>query len=122
MGQDEKAAGDGIEALPHLSQLGLTAHFWSPPGRASEFVNKTYLPWARANKRSSCDDEIHASVFCLHFGKESLSEIDQQMIEEFKVKRTGSITRNGRTRRSASVNRELAILSGISGWPLITKR
>jgi integrase len=79
----------------------------------AEFVNSTYLPWARANKRSSCDDEIHASVFCLHFGKKSLSEIDQQMIEEFKVKRMKSITRNGRTRRPASVNRELAILSGI---------
>jgi hypothetical protein len=42
-----------------------------------------------------------------------LSEIDHQMIEEFKIKRMKSITRYGRTRKPASVNRELAILSGI---------
>jgi hypothetical protein len=35
------------------------------------------------------------------------------MIEEFKIKRMKSITRYGRTRKPASVNRELAILSGI---------
>jgi integrase len=42
-----------------------------------------------------------------------LSEIDYQMIEEFKVERMQSITRHGRMRKPASVNRELAILSGI---------
>jgi integrase len=42
-----------------------------------------------------------------------LNEIDQQLIEEFKVIRMKSITRHGRPRRPASVNRELAILSGI---------
>jgi len=79
----------------------------------SEFVNGTYLPWARANKRSSGDDEFHAKVFCCHFGKKALNEVDQQMIEDFKVKRMKSITRYGRQRKPASVNRELAILSGI---------
>ena len=78
-----------------------------------EFVNNTYLPWARANKRSSRDDELHANVFCRHFGKKALNEIDQQMVENFKVKRMKTITRYGRTRKPASVNRELAILSGI---------
>ena len=79
----------------------------------TEFVRSTYLPWSRANKRSSSDDEFHAKVFCHHFGNKSLSEIDHQMIEEFKIKRMQSITRYGRTRKPASVNRELAILSGI---------
>jgi len=79
----------------------------------TEFVNGTYLPWARANKRSSRDDELHASVFCRHFGKKALNEIDQQMIEDFKVKRMKTITRYGRPRKPASVNRELAILSGV---------
>jgi integrase len=78
----------------------------------AEFVNGAYLPWARANKRSS-RDELHANVFCRHFGKKALNEIDQQMIEEFKVKRMKTITRYGRPRKPASVNRELAILSGI---------
>jgi integrase len=79
----------------------------------TEFVHGVYLPWSRANKRSSSDDEFHAKVFCHHFGNKSLSEIDHQMIEEFKIKRMQSITRYGRTRKPASVNRELAILSGI---------
>ena len=79
----------------------------------AEFVNNTYLPWARANKRSSRDDELHANVFCRHFGKKALNEIDQHMVEDFKVMRMKTITRYGRQRRPASVNRELAILSGI---------
>lgn len=79
----------------------------------TEFVHGVYLPWARANKRSSGDDERHAKVYFRHFGNKSLSEIDYQMIEEFKVERMKSITRHGRTRKPASVNRELAILSGV---------
>jgi len=79
----------------------------------AEFVTGTYLPWARANKRSSRDDELHANVFCRNFGKKALDEIDQRMIEDFKVTRMKTITRYGRPRKPASVNRELAILSGI---------
>jgi site-specific recombinase XerD len=66
-----------------------------------------------AVNKASSDDEFHAEVFCRHFGNKSLSEIDHQMIEKFKIKRMQSITRYGRTRKPASVNRELAILSGI---------
>jgi integrase len=79
----------------------------------AEFVRTTYLPWAKATKRSSRDDVLHAEVFCRHFGNKNLSEIDYQMIEEFKLKRMKSITRYGRPRKPATVNRELAILSGI---------
>jgi integrase len=79
----------------------------------TEFVQSTCLPWARANKRSSSDDEFHAKAFCSHFGNRRLSEIDYQMIEEFKIERMKLITRYGRTRKPASVNRELAILSRI---------
>src|ERR1051325_6494502 len=79
----------------------------------AEFVENTYLPWAKATKRSSRDDVLHAKVFCRYFGNTSLSEIDHQMIEEFKIKRMESITRYGRPRKPASMNRELAILSGI---------
>jgi integrase len=78
-----------------------------------EFVHSMYLPWAKANKRSSSDDARHAKVFCSYFGNRTLSEIDYQMIAEFKVERMKSITRYGRRRKPASVNRELAILSGI---------
>ena len=70
--------------------------------RFAEFVRSTYLPWARANKRSSSDDEFHAEVFCRHFGNKSLSEIDHQMIEEFKIKRMQSITRYGKKAKTGS--------------------
>jgi len=56
---------------------------------------------------------LHAEVFCPHFGNKNLSEIDYQTIEEFKLKRMKSITRYGRLRKPATVNRELAILFGI---------
>jgi site-specific recombinase XerD len=79
----------------------------------AEFVQNTHLPWAKATKRSSRDDVLHAKVFWRHFGNKNLSEIDYQMIEEFKLKRMKSITRYGRPRKPATVNRELAILSGI---------
>lgn len=41
----------------------------SPSRNFTEFVANMYLPWARANKRSSRDDELHVNVFCQHFGK-----------------------------------------------------
>ena len=55
----------------------------------AEFVRTTYLPWAKATKRSSRDDVLHAEVFCRHFGNKNLSEIDYHMIEEGK---RGAIT------------------------------
>src|ERR1044072_8780675 len=39
----------------------------------AEFVRTTYLPWAKATKRSSRDDVLHAEVFCRHFGNKNLS-------------------------------------------------
>lgn len=42
-----------------------------------------------------------------------LNEIDQQMIEDFKTIRMSTKTRYDRPRKPASVNREIAILSGI---------
>ena len=73
----------------------------------AEFVRTAYLPLAKATKRSSRDDVLHAEVFCRYFGNKNLSEIDYQMIEEFKLKRMKSITRYGRPRKPATVNREL---------------
>ena len=63
-----------------------------------EFVKGSYLPWARANKRSYHDDELHAEVFYRHFGGKTLNEIDQQMVEDFKAKRMNTKTRYDRPR------------------------
>src|SRR5918992_1523895 len=41
----------------------------------ADFVRCMYLPWAKANKRSSRDDVLHAEVFCRHFGNKRLADI-----------------------------------------------
>lgn len=79
----------------------------------SEFVEKVYLPWSQANKRSSRDDELHAKVICDFFAGKTFDRISPLLIEKFKKQRRESVTRYERERRPASVNRELAALSRI---------
>lgn len=88
----------------------------------TEFVTNSYLPWAKANKRSSRDDQLHSRVFFKHFGNRPLNEIDRQMIEDFKIKRMNSITRYSKPRKPASVNGNLRSCLAFSRWQLITKR
>jgi len=79
----------------------------------SEFVEKTYLPWSRANKRSCRDDELHTKVICDFFAGRTFNQISPLLIEKFKKQRRESVTRYERQRAPASVNRELASLSRI---------
>jgi integrase len=79
----------------------------------SEFVETVYLPWSRANKRSSRDDELHTKVITDFFCEKTFDQISPLLVEKFKKQRRESITRYDRQRRPASVNRELAALSRI---------
>lgn len=79
----------------------------------AEFIDTVYLPWARSNKLSCRDDELNCKVLCQYFGSKSFSQISPLLIEKFKRVRRDSITRYGRQRRPASVNRELATLSRV---------
>src|SRR5215475_3125916 len=79
----------------------------------SQFVEKVYLPWSKANKRSSRDDKLHSKVICDFFAGKTLDQISPLLIEKFKKQRRESLTRYDRERRPASVNRELATLSRI---------
>jgi integrase len=79
----------------------------------SEFVDKVFLPWSKANKRSSRDDELHANVICDFFAGKTFDQISPLLVEKFKKQRRESVTRYERERTPASVNRELAALSRI---------
>jgi integrase len=79
----------------------------------SEFVEKIYLPWSRATKRSCRDDELHTKVICEFFAGKTFNQISPLLVEKFKKQRRESVTRYDRERRPASVNRELATLSRI---------
>src|SRR5712692_9200238 len=79
----------------------------------SEFIERTYLPWSRANKRSCRDDELNTKVICDFFAGRTFNQISPLVIEKFKKQRRESVTRYERQRAPASVNRELATLSRI---------
>lgn len=79
----------------------------------SDFVNEVYLPWTNSNKLSCRDDELNAKVLCAYFGSKSFIQINPLLVEKFKKDRRDSITRYGRQRKPASVNRELATLSRV---------
>ncbi len=77
------------------------------------FVKEEYLPWSRLNKRSWRSDVEYTNVLLQEFGKLNLDEITPGQIERFKRQRRASITRRGKERAPASVNRELEVLSRI---------
>jgi integrase len=81
--------------------------------KLSEFINDVYLPWARLNKRHPRNDELHCKDILKFFGSKSFAEISPLLIEKFKKARRESITRYGRQRSAASVNRELEVLSKV---------
>ena len=78
-----------------------------------QFVSETYLPWAKANKRTWRNDEIIANQWSEIFRGKMLREVSPLAIEKWKRDRAQSITRRGTTRSPASVNMELAVLSRI---------
>jgi integrase len=77
------------------------------------FVKEEYLPWSKLNKRSWRSDVGHVEVLIREFGEMNLNEITPVLIERFKRERRASVTRRGKDRAPASVNRELEVLSRI---------
>jgi integrase len=90
------------------------------PGKKlfSEFVDGTFLPWSKANKRSHREDEQRSVTLKAFFGERHLRDIKPMMIEKFKRERLATPTKHDkedrpRPRTPASVNRDLACLSKI---------
>jgi integrase len=83
-----------------------------------QFVSETYMPWAKANKRTWRNDEIIATQWAETFSGKTLREVSPLAIEKWKRDRAQSITRRGTTRSPASVNLELAVLSRIYSFAM----
>src|SRR6266446_943054 len=90
------------------------------PGKKlfSEFVDETFLPWSKANKRSHREDDQRSVTLKAFFGEKHLRDIKPMMIEKFKRERLATPTKHDkedrpRPRTPASVNRDLACLSKI---------
>lgn len=102
---ETKARDEVFEGLIGIRQLGKQL--------LSEFVSETYLPWAKANKRTWRNDEYLAQLWCETFRGKTLREISPLAIEKHKRDRAQSTTKRGTTRSPASVNMELSVLSRI---------
>ncbi|MGH9839046.1 MAG: tyrosine-type recombinase/integrase [Blastocatellia bacterium] len=81
--------------------------------RFSDYVDQTYLPWSKANKKSWKSDVWRVEVLKKHFKKKCLDEISPADVEKFKTSRRNGMTVRGGQRSKASVQRELELLSGI---------
>jgi integrase len=88
--------------------------YGKPKGSAIfiEFAEKIYLPWSKENKRST-NDQYHIKTFKAFFKRKTFAEISPMLIESFKSERRKGLTKTGKPRSPASVNRELALLSSI---------
>lgn len=78
-----------------------------------EFIDRVYLPWAKANKRSWKDDEYKLPVLKAFFQGTTLRDTTPFLIEKFKQSRLATPTKQGNTRSRATVSLELALLSRI---------
>jgi hypothetical protein len=90
-----------------------------PPGTRTfdDFVEKVYMPWAKANKKSWKIDISRLKPILAFFGKKKMSEVSPFLIEKYKIQRRAApvISKNkSKPRMVASVNRELRLLSRIS--------
>jgi integrase len=81
--------------------------------KLADFIEKIFLPWSKANKRSWKHDEFRARTICEFFGGKTFREISPLLVEKFKRDRRESITIRDTVRSPASVNHELTLLSKI---------
>jgi integrase len=78
-----------------------------------EFIDRVYLPWAKANKRSWKDDEYKLPVLKAFFQGIKLRDATPFLFERFKQTRLDTPTKQGTARSLATVSLEMALLSRI---------
>lgn len=76
-----------------------------------DFIAETFLPWAKANKRTWVHDEFRSRPLIEAMGSKPMDEISPILIEKYKRDRRASVTRRGTQRAPSTVNRELELLS-----------
>ena len=76
-----------------------------------EFAEQVYLPWSESCKLSARTDGFHVRVIVAFFGDMSMRDISQIHVEKFKHDRINTPLWTKATRKPATVNRALAVLS-----------
>lgn len=109
-----KAQAEQAEANKRLECFGVA--YGQPTQQTphlSEFIDKTYMTWAKTNKKSWRDDELICRYLKAHFKGKRLAGISPLDVERFKKVRHETPTRHDAQRSPATVNRELTILSRV---------
>src|SRR5215210_2979975 len=109
-----KAQAEQAEANKRLECFGAaygSAQRQTP--KLSEFIDKTYMTWAKTNKKSWRDDELICRCLKAHFKGKRLADVSPMDVERFKKVRHETPTRHEEPRSPATVNRELTILSRV---------
>ena len=78
-----------------------------------DFIAETFLPWAKANKRTWVHDKFRSRPLIKAMGNKTMDEILPILIEKYKRDRRLSKTVRGTERAPSTVNRELELLSKI---------
>jgi len=78
-----------------------------------DFVDRFYLEWAKANKRSWKDDDYKLPALKAFFQNSPLRDITPFSIERFKQARLNTPTKHKTPRSHATVSLEMALLSRI---------
>lgn len=109
-----KAQAEQAEANKRLECFGVAyGSIQQATPRLSEFIDKTYMVWAKTNKKSWHDDELICKAIKAHFKGKRLADISPMDVERFKKVRRETPTRHDEPRSAATVNRELTILSRV---------
>jgi integrase len=81
-------------------------------------VEQTYLPYARANKKSSHLDVSYCKDFVSHFGEHRLEEITPLSIERYKQYLIAKPTYRPGARTASSVNKHIHMLSRVLSYAM----
>lgn len=79
----------------------------------SDFVDNVYMPWSEDNKKSWKDDFQRSNRLKLFFKQTPLRDVSPMQVEKFKSKLRKEKNKKGEPLGPATVNRYLAVLSGI---------
>lgn len=95
----------------HNARYGIN----QPAPKLKEFIEKEYLPWSQANKKSWRNDQSRSRCIIEAMGKKRLDEITPFDVEKFKIERrkVKSMRDPESARSVASTNREVLLLSAI---------
>jgi hypothetical protein len=79
----------------------------------SDFLQNTYIPWAKLNKAKPYLDERAVRFFCVSesFRGRRLDEVSVIQVEGYKRERKSAVSKRGGAFKLSSLNKELTILS-----------